>query len=96
MFDVFIDVSNLKSKHNLFFKNIFWSALKMCDSNLGLLTLVIALSTFVIVEVVAILISLLHFCIGFVGFMASFICCLQQSYRSSNYCKSNSGPSSCS
>ena len=43
------------------------------------------------VQKLSLLISLLQFCISFVDwFMASFLYCFPYSYRSSNYCNSNS------
>ena len=65
-----------------------------CDSNIGVFSvaphLVIALLT-LRQQNLSFLISLLQFLLSFVDwFMASFLYCFPYSYRSSNYCDSNS------
>ena len=81
------------------FKVAYWissnsSFIQYCDSNIRLFSiappLVIALPTLRQQKLLH-LIPLLKFCINFVDqFMAYFLYCFPYSYRSSNYCDSNS------
>ena len=80
-------------------RKYYWYPLKMiifqyCDSNIGLLLIaphsVITLPT-LSRQKLSLLISLLPFCISFVDwFMVSLMYCFLYSFRSPNYCDSNS------